>query len=147
MSYFEEGATLPPPFNIIPSPKSFWYLMSWIKKQVCQRTRSKRPESIRTLGVSLFTSEDLIIGVSGVRMPSSSSRHSWVLILCHVMCVQRRAAENLRLNHQYQVHLQQSQSITLNTHATVHVRTGFLLVTASKACPQCSDSVFCFRPL
>lgn len=72
MSYFEEGATLPPPFNIIPSPKSFWYLMCWIKTQVCKRTRSKRPESIRTLGVSLvfgvlkntqtyFTLTDLII--------------------------------------------------------------------------------------
>lgn len=52
MSYFEEGATLPPPFNIIPSPKSFWYLVSWIKTQACKRTRSKQPKSIRTLGVS-----------------------------------------------------------------------------------------------
>uniref|UniRef100_A0A674MWK5 Transient receptor potential cation channel, subfamily C, member 4a n=1 Tax=Takifugu rubripes TaxID=31033 RepID=A0A674MWK5_TAKRU len=67
MSYFEEGATLPPPFNIVPSPKSFWYLMSWIKTQDYKRTRSKQPKSIRTLGVS-----------------------------------PRRAAENLRINHQYQ---------------------------------------------
>ncbi|XP_017273722.1 short transient receptor potential channel 4 [Kryptolebias marmoratus] len=64
MSYFEEGATLPAPFNIIPSPKSFWYLMCWIKRQVCKRTRSRRPESFGTLG--------------------------------------RRAAENVRINHQYQ---------------------------------------------
>ncbi|XP_041865048.1 short transient receptor potential channel 4-like [Melanotaenia boesemani] len=64
MSYFEEGATLPAPFNIIPSPKSFLYLMCWIKRQVCKRTRSKRHETIGTLG--------------------------------------RRAAENLRINHQYQ---------------------------------------------
>ncbi|XP_005746622.1 short transient receptor potential channel 4a [Pundamilia nyererei] len=63
MSYFEEGGTLPAPFNIIPSPKSFWYLMCWIKKQVW-RTSSKRPDTIGTLG--------------------------------------RRAAENLRINHQYQ---------------------------------------------
>lgn len=52
MSYFEEGATLPAPFNIIPSPKSFWYLICWIKKQVCKRTSSKRPETFGTLGVS-----------------------------------------------------------------------------------------------
>ncbi|KAG9338932.1 hypothetical protein JZ751_024322 [Albula glossodonta] len=26
MSYFDEGGTLPPPFNIVPSPKSVWYL-------------------------------------------------------------------------------------------------------------------------
>ncbi|XP_029956930.1 short transient receptor potential channel 4a [Salarias fasciatus] len=64
MSYFEEGATLPAPFNIIPSPKSFWYLMCWIKKQVCKRTSTKRTETFGTLG--------------------------------------RRAAENLRINHQYQ---------------------------------------------
>ncbi|KAM7374498.1 hypothetical protein PAMP_007151 [Pampus punctatissimus] len=50
MSYFEEGATLPAPFNIIPSPKSFLYLMCWIKRQVCKRTSSKRPETIGTLG-------------------------------------------------------------------------------------------------
>nr|XP_019952620.1 PREDICTED: short transient receptor potential channel 4 [Paralichthys olivaceus] len=64
MSYFEEGATLPAPFNIIPSPKSFWYLMCWIKRQVCKRTNSKRPETFGSLG--------------------------------------RRAADNLRINHQYQ---------------------------------------------
>ncbi|KAF7665930.1 hypothetical protein LDENG_00128200 [Lucifuga dentata] len=64
MSYFEEGGTLPSPFNIIPSPKSFLYLMCWIKRQVCKRTQSKRPETFGTLG--------------------------------------RRAAENLRINHQYQ---------------------------------------------
>ncbi|KAJ3589409.1 hypothetical protein NHX12_010254 [Muraenolepis orangiensis] len=64
MSYFEEGGTLPSPFNIVPSPKSAWYLTCWIKRQVCKRTRSKRPETFGTLG--------------------------------------RRAAENLRINHQYQ---------------------------------------------
>ena len=52
MSYFEEGATLPAPFNIIPSPKSFWYLVCWIKRQVCKRTLSKRHETFGTLGVS-----------------------------------------------------------------------------------------------
>ncbi|XP_067347951.1 short transient receptor potential channel 4a isoform X2 [Channa argus] len=50
MSYFEEGATLPAPFNIIPSPKNFWYLLCWIKRQVCKRTNSKRPESFGSLG-------------------------------------------------------------------------------------------------
>ncbi|XP_034462981.1 short transient receptor potential channel 4a [Hippoglossus hippoglossus] len=64
MSYFEEGATLPAPFNIIPSPKSFLYLICWIKRQVCKRTNSKRPDTFGSLG--------------------------------------RRAAENLRINHQYQ---------------------------------------------
>ncbi|XP_006628285.2 short transient receptor potential channel 4b [Lepisosteus oculatus] len=64
MSYFEEGGTLPAPFNIIPSPKSVWYLIKWIKRHICKNARAKRPESLGSLG--------------------------------------RRAAENLRINHQYQ---------------------------------------------
>ncbi|XP_062308993.1 short transient receptor potential channel 4-like [Osmerus eperlanus] len=64
MSYFEEGGTLPSPFNIVPSPKSVWYLIRWVNKQVCKRTGSKMPETFGTLG--------------------------------------RRAADNVRLNHQYQ---------------------------------------------
>ncbi|KTF85647.1 hypothetical protein cypCar_00039348 [Cyprinus carpio] len=35
MSYFDEGGTLPPPFNIIPSPKSFWYLCRWVHGWLC----------------------------------------------------------------------------------------------------------------
>ena len=52
MSYFEEGGTLPSPFNIVPSPKSVWYLIRWVNKQVCKRTGSKMPETFGTLGVS-----------------------------------------------------------------------------------------------
>uniref|UniRef100_A0A1I8FEF9 GMC_oxred_C domain-containing protein n=1 Tax=Macrostomum lignano TaxID=282301 RepID=A0A1I8FEF9_9PLAT len=32
---FDEGGTLPTPFNIIPSPKSFLYAMAWLKDKVC----------------------------------------------------------------------------------------------------------------
>ncbi|XP_030648073.1 short transient receptor potential channel 4a [Chanos chanos] len=63
ISYFEEGGTLPVPFNIIPSPKSVWYLICWIKKNMCKKV-SRRPETFGSLG--------------------------------------RRAAENVKLNHQYQ---------------------------------------------
>ncbi|KAM4627619.1 short transient receptor potential channel 4b [Polymixia lowei] len=64
MSYFEEGGTLPSPFNIIPSPKSILYLIEWIKKYMLKKPRPKRHETFGTLG--------------------------------------RRAAENVRINHQYQ---------------------------------------------
>ncbi|XP_066212557.1 short transient receptor potential channel 5 [Saccopteryx leptura] len=37
MSYFDEGGTLPPPFNIIPSPKSFLYLGNWFHKTFCPK--------------------------------------------------------------------------------------------------------------
>ncbi|XP_019114910.2 short transient receptor potential channel 4b isoform X1 [Larimichthys crocea] len=63
MSYFEEGGTLPSPFNIIPSPKTIYYLFGWIKTQLFKSNR-KRLENFETLG--------------------------------------RRAADNVRLNHEYQ---------------------------------------------
>ncbi|KAJ8391483.1 hypothetical protein AAFF_G00089570 [Aldrovandia affinis] len=50
MSYFEEGGTLPSPFNIIPSPKSIWYLFKWIKKRFCKPTGSRRPGAFGALG-------------------------------------------------------------------------------------------------
>ncbi|XP_038172813.1 short transient receptor potential channel 5 [Arvicola amphibius] len=37
MSYFDEGGTLPPPFNLIPSPKSFMYLGSWFNNTFCPK--------------------------------------------------------------------------------------------------------------
>ncbi|MFT7802076.1 short transient receptor potential channel 5-like isoform X1 [Arapaima gigas] len=46
MSYFDEGGTLPPPFNIIPSPKSVWYLLVWLHRKLC-RTRLPRDEDQR----------------------------------------------------------------------------------------------------
>uniref|UniRef100_A0A8B9Z568 Transient receptor potential cation channel subfamily C member 5 n=2 Tax=Accipitrinae TaxID=8955 RepID=A0A8B9Z568_9AVES len=55
MSYFDEGATLPPPFNIVPSPKSVWYLCKWIHNQLCPGNDSdneqKRHENLKTFTV------------------------------------------------------------------------------------------------
>lgn len=51
MSYFEEGGTLPSPFNIIPSPKSVYYLFRWIKTHLFKRSSTKRLETFETLGV------------------------------------------------------------------------------------------------
>ncbi|XP_006029431.1 short transient receptor potential channel 5 [Alligator sinensis] len=52
MSYFDEGATLPPPFNIIPSPKSIWYLCKWIHYRLCPgkdpEDEQKRHENLKT---------------------------------------------------------------------------------------------------
>ncbi|KAG8452765.1 hypothetical protein GDO86_004524 [Hymenochirus boettgeri] len=50
MSYFEEGGTLPTPFNILPSPKSLWYLIKWIKKQICKKKIKRKPESFGAIG-------------------------------------------------------------------------------------------------
>nr|XP_056704045.1 short transient receptor potential channel 4 [Euleptes europaea] len=50
MSYFEEGGTLPTPFNVIPSPKSLWYLIAWLWRRVCRKKIRKKPESFGTIG-------------------------------------------------------------------------------------------------
>ncbi|KAM9318321.1 short transient receptor potential channel 4b isoform 2-T2 [Pholidichthys leucotaenia] len=50
MSYFEEGGTLPSPFNIIPSPKSFFYLSRWTKTHLLRRPSVKKLETFETLG-------------------------------------------------------------------------------------------------
>ncbi|XP_012415023.1 short transient receptor potential channel 4 isoform X3 [Trichechus manatus latirostris] len=51
MSYFEEGGTLPTPFNVIPSPKSLWYLVKWIWTHLCKKKMRRKPESFGTIGV------------------------------------------------------------------------------------------------
>ncbi|XP_035010314.1 short transient receptor potential channel 4b [Hippoglossus stenolepis] len=50
MSYFEEGGTLPSPFNIIPSPKAVFYLMRWIKIFLFRRKSLKMHDTFETLG-------------------------------------------------------------------------------------------------
>ncbi|CAC5362088.1 TRPC4 [Mytilus coruscus] len=52
MSYFEDTGTLPCPFNIIPSPKTFVYLTGWFKTKLCAcSTQQKRNrwQSIRKI--------------------------------------------------------------------------------------------------
>ncbi|XP_032886687.1 short transient receptor potential channel 5-like isoform X2 [Amblyraja radiata] len=49
MSYFDEGATLPPPFNIIPSPKSIWYLCKWLHAQICPGSDTKHEQKHENL--------------------------------------------------------------------------------------------------
>ena len=41
ISYFEEGGTVPAPFNIIPTPKSIWYFFRWIWVKLCGRKSLK----------------------------------------------------------------------------------------------------------
>ncbi|XP_040179804.1 short transient receptor potential channel 5 [Rana temporaria] len=53
MSYFDEGGTLPPPFNIIASPKSIWYLCKWIHYKLCPH--KKREEELQKQHENLKT--------------------------------------------------------------------------------------------
>ncbi|KAK7868642.1 hypothetical protein R5R35_008449 [Gryllus longicercus] len=49
ISYFEEGGTVPPPFNIIPTPKSIWYFLQWIHHKLCGHSRAAKKEHMRTI--------------------------------------------------------------------------------------------------
>jgi transient receptor potential cation channel subfamily C len=51
-SYFEDGGTVPPPFNIIPSPKSIWYAGRYLYRRVfgCSKTHLRnRWHSIKVI--------------------------------------------------------------------------------------------------
>ncbi|XP_063903839.1 transient receptor potential-gamma protein isoform X2 [Zophobas morio] len=49
ISYFEEGGTAPPPFNIIPTPKSIWYVIQWVRRKFCGHSRAAKKEHMRTI--------------------------------------------------------------------------------------------------
>nr|XP_033334164.1 transient receptor potential-gamma protein isoform X5 [Megalopta genalis] len=49
ISYFEEGGTVPPPFNIIPTPKSVWYMGQWMYRKLCGHSRAAKKEHMRTI--------------------------------------------------------------------------------------------------
>ncbi|XP_071948244.1 short transient receptor potential channel 4-like [Antedon mediterranea] len=45
MSYFEGRGTVPPPFNVIPTLKTGWYIVNYIREKVCmQKARKKKME-------------------------------------------------------------------------------------------------------
>ncbi|XP_075402917.1 short transient receptor potential channel 1 isoform X3 [Tenrec ecaudatus] len=50
LSYFDDKCTLPPPFNIVPSPKTICYMISSLSKWICSHTskgRVKRQNSLK----------------------------------------------------------------------------------------------------
>ncbi|XP_065158698.1 LOW QUALITY PROTEIN: transient receptor potential-gamma protein-like [Atheta coriaria] len=49
ISYFEEGGTAPPPFNIIPTPKSIWYVVQWAQRKFCGHSKAAKKEHMKTI--------------------------------------------------------------------------------------------------
>ncbi|KAF8781674.1 Transient receptor potential-gamma protein like [Argiope bruennichi] len=49
MSCFEDGGTVPPPLNIIPTPKSVYYFLRWIFRKFHSNSRAARKEHLRTI--------------------------------------------------------------------------------------------------
>lgn len=44
---------MPPPFNVVPSPKSLFYVWHWLQRRLCGHARAKR-EHMRTIRVQLL---------------------------------------------------------------------------------------------
>ena len=60
ISYFEDGGTVPPPFNIIPTPKTVYYLAKWVYIQFCGGSTKMKKEHLKTVRVrNLFRIIDI----------------------------------------------------------------------------------------
>lgn len=49
MSNFEDGGTVPPPFNVIPTPKTVSYFLRWCCRKLCGNSRSAKKEHLKTI--------------------------------------------------------------------------------------------------
>lgn len=52
LSYFDDKCTLPPPFNILPSPKTVCYLVTGMSKWICSHTSKGKVKRQNSLKVS-----------------------------------------------------------------------------------------------
>lgn len=52
ISYFEDGGTVPPPFNIIPTPKTLYYFVRWINNRCFGQSAKMIKEHIKSVKVS-----------------------------------------------------------------------------------------------
>uniref|UniRef100_A0A8C5NUQ6 Transient receptor potential cation channel, subfamily C, member 7 n=1 Tax=Jaculus jaculus TaxID=51337 RepID=A0A8C5NUQ6_JACJA len=57
LSYFDEGRTLPAPFNLVPSPKSFYYLIMRIKTCLIKLCKSKAKSCENDLEMGMLNSK------------------------------------------------------------------------------------------
>uniref|UniRef100_A0A8C6Z5I3 Transient receptor potential cation channel subfamily C member 7 n=1 Tax=Nothoprocta perdicaria TaxID=30464 RepID=A0A8C6Z5I3_NOTPE len=57
LSYFDEGRTLPAPFNLVPSPKSFYYLILRIKMCLVKLCKSKAKNCENDLEMGMLNSK------------------------------------------------------------------------------------------
>ncbi|XP_048703410.1 short transient receptor potential channel 3 isoform X2 [Caretta caretta] len=74
LSYFDDGKTLPPPFSLVPSPKSFFYfIMRMISFAKCRRRRLQKDTEI---GMSNSKSRLNLVTQSNSRVFESHSFNS-----------------------------------------------------------------------
>ena len=54
ISYFEDGGTVPPPFNIIPTPKTVYYIFKWFYLKFRGGSAQLKKEHLKTVRVRNF---------------------------------------------------------------------------------------------
>ncbi|XP_058023843.1 short transient receptor potential channel 7 [Ahaetulla prasina] len=74
LSYFDEGRTLPAPFNLVPSPKSFYYLIMRIKMCLIKLCKSKAKNCENDLEMGMLNSK-----LRKVRFESSTPKSDVML--------------------------------------------------------------------
>jgi len=65
MSYFGDGGTVPPPFNIVPTPKTCWRLTSWLVDKMCNCYPADKENRWQAVRVRIFVII-LVIVISAV---------------------------------------------------------------------------------
>lgn len=94
LSYFDDKCTLPPPFNILPSPKTVCYLVISLSKWICSHTstgRVKRQNSLKVrthrrlykLCMLYSVKINFLLLFSGMEEPQTEER--WELSEDHVL--------------------------------------------------------------
>ena len=69
ISYFEEGGTVPAPFNIIPTPKSIYYCLRWVWVKLCGRkSLSIKKEYLKTVRCSTIINKYLLYFTTSISM-------------------------------------------------------------------------------
>lgn len=94
LSYFDEGRTLPAPFNLVPSPKSFYYLIMRIKTCLIKLCKSKAKSCENDLEMGMLNSKFRVGSMEfmGLRRQQEGEEK--------VVCVSCRAPDTRRDRHQ-----------------------------------------------
>lgn len=90
LSYFDEGRTLPAPFNLVPSPKSFYYLVLRIKSCLIRLCKAKSRRHKNELELGMLKSQ---AKVSVMNSPDQTNKS--VVILCTLSCVTMKNSQFL----------------------------------------------------
>lgn len=72
ISYFDDSGTLPAPFNTIPSPKTFYYILCWLKSKLCACSKQQKHNRWQSIKVNSHIKDTLFC--RGSHIDSSITR-------------------------------------------------------------------------